>query len=148
MKIPQAKITWSHHLKASERPRIINSANSAELLRELWEPGTMEYKETFWLLLLNRSNKVIGAYKVSEGGISGTVVDLKIIMQAAILSHASAFVIAHNHPSGNLKPSNEDLIITKRIREAARIMELQLMDHIILTEEGFLSFADEGILSL
>ena len=102
--------------------------------------------EEFWLLILNRANLVIKKEMISRGGVSGTVVDTKIIFKAAIENYASSIIISHNHPSGNLKPSEADIRITKTIKEAGKIMEIPLLDHLIITEEGFYSFADEGIL--
>ncbi|MBA3970682.1 MAG: DNA repair protein RadC [Bacteroidetes bacterium] len=102
--------------------------------------------EEFWLLILNRANLVIKKEMISSGGVAGTVVDTKIIFKAAIENYASSIIISHNHPSGNLKPSEADIRITKTIKEAGKLMEIPLLDHLIITEEGFYSFADEGIL--
>lgn len=102
--------------------------------------------EEFWLLMLNRANLVIKKELISRGGVAGTVVDTKIIFKAAIENYASSIIICHNHPSGNLKPSEADIKITKNIKEAGKIMEIPLLDHLIVTENGFYSFADEGML--
>ena len=104
----------------------------------------MEHVEEMYMILLNTANKSLGYSKVSTGGVSGTIVDIKIIFQIALMGNASSFIIAHNHPSGNLKPSNADLILTRKIKEAGEIMEIKLLDHLILTKEGFMSMADEG----
>lgn len=101
--------------------------------------------EEFWMLMLNRSNSVIKKELISRGGVSGTVVDMKIIFKTAVDNHASSIIICHNHPSGNLEPSNADLKITKSIKEAGKIMEITLLDHLIITERGFYSFVDEGV---
>ena len=102
--------------------------------------------EEFWLLVLNRANFVIKKELISRGGIAGTVVDTKIIFKVAIENYASSIIVCHNHPSGNLKPSEADIKITKTIKEAGKLMEIPLLDHIILTENGFYSFADEGMM--
>ena len=102
--------------------------------------------EEFWLLILNRANCVIKRELISRGGVSGTVVDTKIIFKSAVEHYASSIIVCHNHPSGNLKPSDADVRITKNIREAGRIMEIPLVDHIIITDGGYYSFADEGVL--
>jgi len=102
--------------------------------------------EEFWLLILNRANLVIKKEMISRGGVSGTVVDTKIIFKAAIENYASSIIICHNHPSGNLKPSEADIRITKNIKEAGKLMEIPLLDHLIVAETGFYSFADEGML--
>ncbi|MFY9309989.1 MAG: DNA repair protein RadC [Bacteroidia bacterium] len=102
--------------------------------------------EEFWLLILNRANKVIKKELISRGGIAGTVVDNKIIFKTAVEHYASSIIICHNHPSGNLKPSEADIKITKSIKEAGKIMEIPLLDHVIITDTGFYSFADEGLM--
>ncbi|MCW3085876.1 MAG: hypothetical protein JWP12_3242 [Bacteroidetes bacterium] len=101
--------------------------------------------EEFWLLMLNRANKLIKKELVSRGGVSGTVVDTKIIFKTAIEQYASSIIICHNHPSGNLRPSDADIRITKNIKEAGKIMEITLVDHLIITDSGYYSFADEGM---
>lgn len=102
--------------------------------------------EEFWLLMLNRANLVIKKELISRGGVAGTVVDTKIIFKTAVENYANSIIICHNHPSGNLKPSEADIKITKNIKEAGKIMEIPLLDHLIVTESGFYSFADEGML--
>lgn len=102
--------------------------------------------EEFWLLMLSRSNQVIKKELISRGGVAGTVVDTKIIFKTALQNYSSSIIICHNHPSGNLKPSEADLKITQNIKEAGKIMEINLLDHLIITDDGFFSFADEGIL--
>ncbi len=102
--------------------------------------------EEFWLLCLNRSNGVIKAELISRGGVSGTYVDNKIVFKLAIENQASSIIIAHNHPSGNLKPSKEDIQLTEKIKNGARLLDIHLVDHIIIAETNYYSFADEGIL--
>ena len=101
--------------------------------------------EEFWLLMLNRANSVIKKELISRGGVAGTVVDTKIIFKTAVDNQASSIIVCHNHPSGNLKPSEADFKITKNIKEAGKIMEITLLDHLIITENGFYSFMDEGV---
>lgn len=102
--------------------------------------------EEFWLLILNRANLVVKKELISRGGVAGTVVDTKIIFKAAIENYACSIVICHNHPSGNLKPSEADIRITKNIKDAGKLMEIPLLDHLIITENGFYSFTDEGMM--
>ncbi|NCD70902.1 RadC family protein [Mucilaginibacter agri] len=102
--------------------------------------------EEFWILLLGRNNKVIGKELISKGGLSGTVADPKVIFHVALQHQASSIILAHNHPSGNLKPSQQDIDLTKRLYQAGKILEINVFDHLIITDEGFLSFADEGLL--
>lgn len=102
--------------------------------------------EEFWVILLNRSNKVIEHQKISQGGIAGTVIDVKIIMKNAINNLASAIIICHNHPSGNLQPSEADIKITQKITEAASLFDMNMLDHIIIGDNAYFSFADEGMI--
>jgi DNA repair protein RadC len=102
--------------------------------------------EEFWILFLNRSNKVINRMKLSQGGISGTVTDVRLVMKKAIEYLASGIIVCHNHPSGNLNPSESDTRITQKIKEAGNIMDIQLLDHLIVTEKEYYSFADNGLL--
>ncbi|MES2565275.1 MAG: DNA repair protein RadC [Bacteroidota bacterium] len=102
--------------------------------------------EEFWVVFMSRSNSVIKTECISRGGISGTVVDIRLILKPAINYLASSLILAHNHPSGNLKPSHEDLHLTKKIKEAAKLMDISLQDHLIIGDQAYLSFADEGLL--
>lgn len=102
--------------------------------------------EEFWLLLLNRANQLIKRELVSKGGVAGTVVDPKIVFKAAVDNHASSIIACHNHPSGNLNPSEADIRLTKSIKEAGKIMEIPLLDHLIIAENNYYSFGDEGLI--
>lgn len=123
--------------------QITSSRDAEKIFRLLWSDN-MTYKEEFEVLLLNTANKVLGISKISEGGVAGTVVDLKIVFQTALNANASSIILAHNHPSGNLKPSDQDIALTKRIVEGAKLLDLKVLDHLILTYEGYYSFSDEG----
>lgn len=114
---------------------------------EFFQPvlADLPYEE-FWILLLNRSNKIIKKFKISQGGISGTVIDVRMILKNAIEKLASSIILCHNHPSGNLQPSEADKKITTKLKDAAMIMDMQVLDHLIITDNSFYSFADEGIL--
>lgn len=101
--------------------------------------------EEFWILLLNRGNKVIDQIKVSQGGLAGTVVDTKIILKQSLEKLASSIVLCHNHPSGKKEPSNEDKIITQKLKTAFEAVDIMPLDHIIIAKEQYFSFADEGI---
>jgi len=102
--------------------------------------------EEFWVLFLNRSNKVIDQYKLSQGGIAGTVIDVRLILKRAIELLASSIIVCHNHPSGNNKPSENDKAITSKIKIASDQLDIQLLDHIIIADNSYFSFADEGII--
>jgi DNA repair protein RadC len=127
--------------------RVDSSSTAHEYLRMLFPAETIALQEQFVILYLNRANLVIGAYHAFTGGITGTVADIRIIMGVALKSMACGMVISHNHPSGSLKPSTADKHLTDKIKEAGKLMDINLLDHIILSPEGtFYSFADEGIL--
>jgi len=122
-----------------ERPRINSSQDSYKAIAPLINDLS---HEEFWLLLLNRNNEIIGRERLSTGGFSSTVVDVKMVFKIAIDARAIAFIAVHNHPSGNLNPSQADEIITKKLLEASKILEIQLLDHLIISEQGYYSFRD------
>ena len=103
-------------------------------------------REEFWVLLLSRSNKLMEKVKISQGGVSGTITDIRIILQSAFSKLASAMILCHNHPSGNLKPSEADQKITRKITEAAKLMDIAVLDHIIVGDDSYFSFADENLM--
>ncbi len=143
--LAEIKISYSTKVPAKDRPSVSSSRDAEKLLRLIYTD--IEYRESFYILLLNRANRVLGFKKISEGGITGTITDVRMILQAALKANACAFICCcHNHPSGNLKPSEVDLKITKKIKEAASIMDIAVLDHLILSEESYFSFADENLM--
>jgi len=126
-----------------DRQKITSSRDIYEVFHPLL--GDLPHEE-FWIILLNRSNKIIDRQKISQGGISGTVTDIRMILHIALEKLASALILCHNHPSGNHKPSESDIAITQKIKESGSLMEISLLDHIIITDGNYYSFADEGIL--
>ena len=100
--------------------------------------------EEFWVLMLNRSHKLIQSYCASKGGVTGTIVDCRLIYKEALQHLATALILAHNHPSGSLRPSQQDIMLTKRLKDAGRTLDIQVLDHLIITQGGYYSFADEG----
>jgi DNA repair protein RadC len=107
--------------------------------------GDLEHEE-FWLLMLNRANRVLGRFKVSQGGLSGTVIDTRIILKKALDTLASSIIVCHNHPSGNNQPSDADVRITEKLKKASEMLEIKLLDHIIIADKSYFSFADEGLI--
>ncbi|MBC7759110.1 MAG: DNA repair protein RadC [Phormidesmis sp. FL-bin-119] len=103
--------------------------------------------EEFWILLLNRANRITSKHLVSKGGQAGTIADPKIIFKIAIENHAASIILAHNHPSGNIKPSQADLDLTNKLRSAGQFLDIPVLDHLIITDQNFLSFTDEGLLT-
>jgi len=144
--IAEVELIYRSKVKASDRPKINRSNDAYELFIKYWDENKLEFVEEFKVMLLNKANKVLGICQLSTGGISGTVADPKLIFMAALKCNASFIVIAHNHPSGNLKPSRQDEELTGKIKEGGKFLDLPLLDHLIITDEGFFSFADEGLL--
>jgi len=122
-----------------------SSLVAANLLRAIWD-DSLDIYESFYLILLNRANDTTGIVKISQGGISGTVADTRLIAKYALESLSTAIILAHNHPSGNLKPSEADRAITKKIANALNLFEITTVDHIILTKDSYFSFSDNGLL--
>jgi DNA repair protein RadC len=102
--------------------------------------------EEFWILILNRANKVMAREQISLGGVAGTVVDAKVVFRKAIEGMASSIILVHNHPSGNLQPSQQDIDLTKKLKKAGETLDIAVLDHLIVTESGYFSFADESLL--
>ena len=143
-KIAEIKISYSHTVKASERLKITCSRDAYNYVFPNWPD--IEYRESFAVLLLNRGMKVLGLTWISLGGVSGTVVDPKLIFQAALKANASAVILIHNHPSGTMQASDADLKITRKIKNGASYLDISVPDHIIISSFSFLSMADEGML--
>ena len=126
-----------------ENPRISGSADVSNLMFPLLSDLS---HEEFWILLLNRSNRVIEKRRISQGGITGTVTDIRMILKIALDSLSTSLILCHNHPSGNLQPSDADISITRRLKESASLMDITLLDHLIVAGKNYFSFADENIL--
>jgi DNA repair protein RadC len=129
--------------EALERTKITSSKDAYNVIYPLI--SDLQHEE-FWVMLLNRSNKIIDKNKISQGGVAGTVIDVKIILKKALEKLASSVILFHNHPSGNIEPSEADIGITRKLKEAAEIMDIKLLDHIIVADNSYFSFLDEGIL--
>lgn len=139
-------------VKLSYKPKNISKYNvtcsedAYKYLLSTYKKGTICYKEYFKVLFLNQANQVLGYTLISGGGLTETTADVRLIFQAALLTNSVALILAHNHPSGNLKPSPEDIRLTKQVRDAAQLMRIKILDHIILSDTEYYSFADEGML--
>ncbi len=145
--IAEVKLAYAPAAGISKQPSITTSREVFEILYNFWDHSQIAYRESFKVMLLNRANKVIGIVNISEGGQSSTVVDPKLILQSALLAHAAGIILSHNHPSGNTRPSEQDINLTKKIKSGAEFLDIKLIDHIILTPEGqYLSFADDGLI--
>jgi DNA repair protein RadC len=144
MKVSEVELIYKKKQSTANAKKIDTSKIAFDILFSLWDKNKIDYVEHFYALYLNRANKVIGSILLSTGGCVGTVVDVKVLIQGAILSNAQAIVIAHNHPSGSLIPSNNDLDITSRIKTACNYFEISLLDHLIIADNQYYSFKDEG----
>lgn len=145
MKLQEVKLSYKPMVKGSDAIKVTSSDVAEQYFRKIWSDD-LEHVENMFMLILNRNNKIVGYYHVSKGGIAGTIADVRIIMQTAILMNASAIILGHNHPSGNSEPSADDNNITAKIKSAALLFDIKLLDHLILTENSYLSFSDEGLL--
>ena len=145
-KVAEVQLSYKTTVKASERPQINTSDDVYRVLKENWNYEIIEFIKEFKVLLLNRANRVIGIVPISVGGTAGTIADPKVIFVSALKCNASSIVLCHNHPSGNLKPSQADIELTKKLKNAGQFLDLPILEHIILTKESYLSFADEGIM--
>lgn len=125
---------------------LCSSNQLADFIRSCYDPNTLQYAESFYCLYLNRANKVLAVAEISKGGMTGTVVDIRTIIALALQSAAVSIIISHNHPSSNLRTSVADEKITKEIKQAVAFFQIHLLDHIIITADSYLSFADEGLL--
>ncbi|WP_027376234.1 RadC family protein [Kaistella palustris] len=131
---------------AQEVPEKIQITQSSDIYKVL-QPFLGDLRtEEFWAVFLNQNNRILGKAKLSSGGINQSVVDVRILFKTALEHFSTGIIIAHNHPSGNLKPSQEDLKITKQISDAGTLLNIQLLDHLIIAQNSFLSFADENLL--
>lgn len=140
--VAEIKISYSHKVKPSELPNIKSSIDAYELLKESWDMGTIEFLETFKCIYLNKANRVLGIVDISTGGLAGALADPACIFSGAILANAHSIILSHNHPSGNLKPSEADRKLTQRIKDGGILLGIAVLDHLILTSESYYSMAN------
>lgn len=143
--LAEVQLKYRPKVKPSNMKQVRNSGHVNEILRSIWSED-IEYREEFVILLLNKNSKVLGWCKISTGGIGKTIADPKIIFQCALKTNASAIILAHNHPSGNILASESDKLITKKLKSAGKLLDIEVLDHIILTCEKYFSFKDEGLI--
>ncbi|HNP31788.1 MAG TPA: JAB domain-containing protein [Flavobacterium sp.] len=144
MKVSEIKVSYSN--RNNIKVKVTNSKIIYNLIIKHWNLDIIEYQEEVKIILLNRANIVLGIYEMSKGGISGTVIDVRIILGVVLKCNASSIIMVHNHPSGKLGPSDTDKSITKRLKDACSLLDIILLDHLIISKEGYYSFTDEGIL--
>jgi len=149
---PARAVTIAAALELGRRRKLADTQDTIQIkaskdVADIFQPILADLShEEFWILYLNRSNKVISRMKLSQGGVSGTVTDVRIVMKKAVELLASGIILCHNHPSGNLNPSEADSKITQKIKEAGSFMDIQLLDHLIISDKDYYSFADNGLI--
>lgn len=142
-----SEITVQYKPQKAHRPKITTSDDAANIARLFFPEENISLQERFVAMYLNKANRVIGIYPVSLGGITGTVADVRLILAVGLKTAATGIILIHNHPSGNLTPSQADKTLTQKMKEAASLMDIQVTDHLILTpDNGYYSFAEEGLL--
>jgi len=144
--VAEVELMYKSKVKASERPKISHSKDAYIIFKDTWDENKIELQEQFKVMLLNKANKVLGIYEVSTGGMTGTVADPKLIFAAALKAGATSIMLVHNHPSGNLKPSRQDEDLTHKIKQGGKLLDIVLLDHLIISNEGYFSMQDEGFI--
>jgi len=142
----EIELIYKNKVKASERPKIKGAHQAYRVLIESWNPDEIEFREVFKIMLISRANRVLGIYEVAKGGLASVIVDVRMVFAAALKANASALILAHNHPSGQLVASQADKNLTDQIKKAGDILDVPVLDHLIVTSEGYLSFANEGLI--
>lgn len=142
--VSEITLAYRPQVRLNDRPKVDCSRQVYEVLFRFWEKDALELSEHFQVMMLTRSNRVLGICTISRGGTSSTIVDAKLVFATALKANASSIIISHNHPSGNLEPSLADKRLTSRLVEIGKSLDLPVLDHIIVTVGGYYSFADEG----
>ena len=142
--VAEIELSYKPLIKLSRLPLVLASVDAYWLFVQIWDKTKLLFVEQFKVMLLNRANRVIGICNLSTGSSSNTIVDTKLIFAVALKANACQIILAHNHPSGNLNPSEGDRLITRRVKEAGLLLDLTLNDHLIISEDGYYSFSDEG----
>jgi DNA repair protein RadC len=144
--VSEVKVTYRNTIQVADRPTVSCSRDAENILRSNWSDD-IELLEEFNILFLTKANQVKGIFRLSRGGMAGTVVDIKILFATALKGMAAGLILGHNHPSGRIQPSQADIDLTRRIRKAGETLDLPVLDHLILSPDvGYYSFADEGML--
>jgi DNA repair protein RadC len=144
--IPKFKVSYQKTGKFGEMFPINSPEEAAEYCKSCFKKSMLDWREEFILICLSKGHKIIAHYPISSGGITGTVADVRMILQLALLSNATGIILSHNHPSGTLKPSEGDKESTNKIMKACKYHDISLLDHIIVTSEGYYSFSEKGLL--
>lgn len=144
--LAEIEISYRPKFKAAERPQIESSNKAYQVILNNWNQNQIELLEEFKVILLNRRNRVLGIVNLSQGGISGTIADPRVIFAIVLKACASGIILSHNHPSGETSPSSADISLTKNLVAAGKVMDIKVWDHIIVCRDSYFSFLDEGML--
>jgi DNA repair protein RadC len=144
--VAEITLSYSMHVNVTARPTLTTSKHAYDVFLQSWDMQTIELAEHFKVMLLNRANRVLGIYALSTGGVTGTVADPRLIFAAALKANATNIILAHNHPSGHLAPSTADSLMTRKIIDGGKLLDITVMDHLIISLHGFYSFSDEGMI--
>ncbi|CAI2768159.1 JAB domain-containing protein [Flavobacterium collinsii] len=144
--VSEIELIYKTKVKTADRPQIKSSRDAYKIALASWDPDKIEFFEQFKIILMNQAYKVLGIYEVSSGGITGTLVDLRLIFSAALKANATCLMMVHNHPSGQAKASEADRQMTRKVREAGKLLDIALIDSLIITPEIYYSFVDDGAL--
>lgn len=146
--VAEVELRYRTNVNLKERDQVKSSRDAYQIFLDNWNKNTIEYFEEFKVLLLNRNHKVLGMTTLTKGSTIGTLVDVKLLLQYALKTNASSIIVGHNHPSGNLEPSEADKTITMKIVAGCEAVEIKLLDHLIIVHEGgYYSFADVAMIS-
>jgi DNA repair protein RadC len=143
--VPEIRIRYNRTAKKF-LGKVMDPRDAAVFIRKTYPRGEIELQEQFVVLYLNQANEILGYYRHSKGSINSILVDIRLILATALLSASMSIVIAHNHPSGNLSPSDADMRLTKKVDEAVKLLDINLLDHIIISKKDYFSFAEKGFL--
>ena len=145
-KVCEVKLVYKTNYNINKRPQIRSDKDSYRIFRKVWDMDTIEHKESFKMLLLNRANRVLGICSIAEGGINGIIMDVKIIMQYALNANATSIILCHNHPSGSLDSSINDKNVTRKIHKACELLGIKLLDHLVITKSNYKSIINTELL--
>lgn len=145
-KVTEIGLVYHNKSKLCDRPIVKSSSEAYDLLLTSWDQGKIELQEQFRIMFLDRRNACLGISTVATGGVTSCLVDLKIVFALALKARATGVILAHNHPSGNTSPSDADKTLTTRFAQAGRLLDLPILDHLIVCKEGYMSFADQGLM--
>jgi DNA repair protein RadC len=144
--IAEVDLVYRSKVKAADRPRVTTSRECYAILKQAWDWNKIDLLEQFKIVLLDRRNSCIGIADIGTGGVTGCVADPKIMFAIALKARATSLVLAHNHPSGALMPSQADIDLTRKMAQGGKYLDIGVVDHVIMTSESYYSFADEGLI--